>query len=487
MVVSTCSEYSQVSILNVAYRLKQKMLSKKEDAMLGVALALIVTVWVGYLILNKLKPQPVLMFAGLVLMTCAAVFGLGTILPAKQSTGLVWFDMFEFIKNVMSSRAAGLGLNIMAVGGFARYMDHIGASKVLVKISIKPLQKLHAPYLVLSGGFVIGQMLGLFINSASGLGMLLMVTMYPILISLGVSRVAATAAIGTTMCVDWSPGDTGSILSANTAGLDITTYWTQYQVPVATAVIITVAILHYFVQQWLDKKAGHVVQKTEVAATQTEENLPPTIYAILPTVPLFLILAFSDLWIKSIKMNIVLAMFISLFIAVVAEFIRWREPKKLCQDIQVFFDGMGLQFANVVTLVVAGETFAQGLNSVGAINTIIASAQQSGFGAAGMILVMVGIIAVCSVIMGSGNAPFFAFAALTPTVAAKMGIAPVLMLLPMHFAASSARAMSPITAVIVVVSGIANLNPIDVVKRTAIPMAGALIVNVATTFILFYK
>ena len=63
---------------------------------------------------------------------------------------------------------------------------------------------------------------------------------------------------------------------------------------------------------------------------------------------------------------------------------------------------------------------------------------------------------------------------------------PVLMLLPMHFAASIARAVSPITAVIVVVSGMANLPPVEVVKRTAIPMAGALIVNVAATFFFFY-
>ena len=68
-----------------------------------------------------------------------------------------------------------------------------------------------------------------------------------------------------------------------------------------------------------------------------------------------------------------------------------------------------------------------------------------------------------------------------------MDIAPVLMLLPMHFAASIARSMSPITAVIVVVSGIANVSPIDVVKRTSIPMIGALIVNVAATFIYFYR
>ena len=133
-----------------------------------------------------------------------------------------------------------------------------------------------------------------------------------------------------------------------------------------------------------------------------------------------------------------------------------------------------------------GQTFAKGLVTIGTIDAIIQSAQTSGFGAAGMILVMISIIAVSSVLMGSGNAPFFAFAALTPTVAAKMSVAPVVMLLPMHFAASAARAMSPITAVIVVSSSMGGVSPFDVVKRTAIPMAGALITLVAANFIFFY-
>lgn len=457
--------------------------------MVSIIVALLVTIWVGYLIVKKYKPQPVLFMAGIILMLIAVGLGLGNILSPKDSTGLVFFDMFEVIKKTLSSRAAGLGLNIMAVGGFARYMDHIGASKALVRIAIKPLEKLHAPYLVLAAAYLTGQVLGLFINSASGLGLLLMVTMFPILVNLGVSRLAATAVIGTTLCLDWSPGDTGSILSATTAGLDITTYWTQYQVPVALTVMAVVAVLHYFVQQWFDKREDHVVQKNIAVKEETkkDEVLPPAFYAILPTIPLILILAFSNLLFASIKMDIINAMLISVFITMVVEYIRYRDGKKIFNDIQIFFDGMGIQLATVVTLIVAGETFAHGLKTIGAIDAIINSAQNAGLGAAGMIIVMVSIIAVSSVVMGSGNAPFFAFAALTPTVAAKMAVAPVLMLLPMHFAASLARSVSPITAVIVVVSGMAGVSPVDVVKRTAIPMAGGLIVNVAATFLYFYR
>lgn len=454
---------------------------------MNIVISLIVTFWVGFLIVKKYKPQPVLFMAGLILMFAAVALGLGKILPVKESTGSVLFDAFEFIKQTFSSRAAGLGLNIMAVGGFARYMDHIGASKALVKLTIKPLLALRSPYIVMSGAWVVGMLLGLCINSASGLAMLLMVTMFPVLISLGVSRLSATAVIATTLCLDWSPSDTGTILSAVTAGIDPVIYWTNYQIPIAAVVIPVVAVLHFIVQKWFDKREGHVVEVTALAKSETDESLPPLIYAILPALPLVLILAFSSLWITWIKMDIIKAMFIGVAVGMIFEYIRHRDGKKVLDDIQSFFDGLGMQMANVITLIVAGETFAKGLTTIGTIDAIIASAQSSGFGAVGMILVMISIIAVASVVMGSGNAPFFAFAALTPTVAAKMSIAPVVMLLPMHFAASAARTMSPITAVIVVASSMGKVSPFDVVKRTAIPMIGALITLVAANFFFFYK
>lgn len=456
---------------------------------MGIVLSLLVTFWTGYLVVKKFKPQPVLFIAGFVLMFAAVALGLGTILPEKDSTGLVLFDAFEFVKKTLSSNVAGLGLNIMAVAGFARYMDHIGASGALVRLTIKPLLALKAPYLVMSGAWVLGMFLGLAINSASGLAMLLMVTVFPILVSLGVSRLSAVAAIATTLCLDWSPSDTGTLLAASTAGIEPVRYWVEYQVPIAAVVIPIVAVLHFWTQKWMDKRDGHVVVAgTEVSPIDSDKPVKhaPAFYAILPVLPLGLILSFSHLWISWIKMDIIKAMLIGLAIGMIVEYVRSRDARKTLADIQVFFDGLGMQMANVITLIVAGQTFAKGLVAIGTIDAIINAAQTSGFGAIGMILVMIAIIAVSSVIMGSGNAPFFAFAALTPTVAAKMSLAPVVMLLPMHFAASAARAMSPITAVIVVASGMGGVSPFDVVKRTAIPMIGALISLTAANFLFFY-
>lgn len=457
---------------------------------MALTISFFVTVWVAYLIYKKYKPQPVLVIGGFILMYVAVVLGYGKILAPKASTGAILFDTFQFMSQTLSSRAAKLGLNIMCVGAFARYMDKIGASRALVRMTIKPLLKLKSPYLVLAFSWILGLCIGLCINSASGLAMLLMVTVFPILVGLGVSRIAATAAVASTLCFDWSPSDTGTILSAETAGLNPVIYWTDYQVPIVIVAFFVVGVLFYFSQKYMDKKDGHIVTPMDVS-----DNVPsddpadkaPAIYALLPIVPLALILSFSPLWITSVKVNIINAMMIGLAIGMIAEFIRTRNLKEVCAGVQAFFDGMGMQMANVVTLIVAGQVFAQGLMSMGVIDTLIKSSQNAGFSPMLMMVVMVSIIAISSVVMGSGNAPFFAFAALTPAVAQASGIAPVLFLLPMHFAASIARTCSPITAVIVVASGMGNVSPFDLVKRTFIPMCGAMLVNVGMTFFYYYR
>lgn len=459
---------------------------------MNIIISIIVILWIGILVFKRYKAQAVLFIGGMVLLALAYLMGYGTILGAKQQTGNFIFDIYELIRILFSERAAKLGLNIMAVAGFARYMDHIGASRALVTLTIKPLKKLKSPYIVLSACWVVGMIIGLAINSASGLAMLLMVTMYPVLIALGVSKLSATAAIATTLCLDWSPSDTGTIFAAELAGVDPVTYWHSFQVPVALWVFPVVAVLHYLTQKYMDKRDGHIVESQDVVVHEekmTNEDLrkaeAPLYYAILPVIPLALILSFSSLWISWIKMNIIMAMLIGTTIGMIFQYFRTFDGKFTLADLQVYFDGMGRQMANVVSLIVAGELFAKGLMAIGTIDALINWAKTSGFGGIGITLVMVSIIGISSIVMGSGNAPFFAFANLVPSIAASTGVSAALMILPMHFIASAFRAISPITAVIVVASGMAGISPFDLVKRTAIPMIGAGITLVVANFVMF--
>ncbi len=460
--------------------------------MLGLVIAIVVVAWVARFVLKKYPAQPILFTAGIFMMVLALVFGLGEILPAKQTTGSPWLDIIQSISLAFSSRAAKLGMIIMLIGGFSKYMDCIGASTSLVRLAIKPLQKMGHPYLVLALTSVLGNFLAMFISSASGFGLLLMVTMYPVLVRLGVSRIAACAVIATTAAPGWGPAGADNIYAAELIGMEIVPYFMQYQVPVGLCTVLVLAVAHFFVQRHLDAKNPDEMAGKDVSAAVTEEQAKaqetpavPGFYALLPTLPLLLVLFFglSD---TGIEMDISLATLVSIFLTMVIEFIRHRDGLKTCQDISSFWQGMGLQMATVVTLVVAAETFSKGLISLGAIDTLITSAQNAGFGGIGMMFVFVAIIIAATLITGSGNATFFAFVPLAPKVAALSGIAPVLLVLPMNFVSNLARSLSPIAAVMIVVAGAAGLSPMDLAKRTFLPVAAATVANIAITLILFF-
>ncbi|MGR3752604.1 C4-dicarboxylate transporter DcuC [Edwardsiella anguillarum] len=452
--------------------------------MLELILAGLVTTLVVYLLAKEYKPQPVLLLGGILLLTLTAVFDLGTILPAEKTTHLKYFDIFKIFSDILSLRLAGLGLTLMAIAGFARYMEHVGASKALFSIFEKPLKSVRSPYMLLVISFLVTQILVIFIPSHAGLGMLLMVTMYPILIRAGVSPLSALAVIGCCQFIDHGPGSGNVIMAAKTANLDPATYFIKYQLPVTLPIIFVVAITHFFIQKWWDKREGFVFNPAHIDKIDHQDNdCPPRYYAILPIIPLILIIGFSPLMQKVIKLEVTTAMIISTTIALFFEYIRLRSAKAVLDSFMLFFEGMGKQFVVVVSLIVSGELFANGLLKIGAVDQLITTAQSAGLGIGTMIVVMSFILALAAFLMGSGNAAFFSFAALTPRIAAFLKIDVVTLILPMQIMTSFGRTVSPITAAIVAISGIAGVSPFQVVKRTAIPMAAAAITNLGLTFV----
>ena len=246
--------------------------------MIGVLISLAVTVLVVWILLKKMKAQFVLFFGGLVLLVSAlAMDALGLlpngaqILPkGVSSTGFVGFDLFKCITSLMSSRVAGIGLLIMAASGYSTYMAKIGASALMADYISRPLRVFKSPYLVLALSYVVGAVADLFIPSASGLSMLLMVTMYPVLVRLGVSRLSAAALIITVSCLDMGPTSGAANYAAQVAGMDTMTYFIEYQLPVGIVTTIAVAVLHYFSQKYFDAKDGE--KANEIDETVAKQN-----------------------------------------------------------------------------------------------------------------------------------------------------------------------------------------------------------------------
>ncbi|EOH2811761.1 C4-dicarboxylate transporter DcuC [Campylobacter jejuni] len=149
----------------------------------------------------------------------------------------------------------------------------------------------------------------------------------------------------------------------------------------------------------------------------------------------------------------------------------------------IFFKGMGHLFVITVSLIVCGQVFASGLLSVGFVDTLIEFCKNAGFGVLAIIIAVSILLAVCAFLMGSGNAAFFSFAPLIPNIAKHFGVETITMIAPIQIMTGFGRCVSPIALAILAISAIARVSPFAVVKRTAIPMLVAAIVNVIMTYI----
>ncbi|ALX93996.1 transporter [Serratia fonticola] len=446
--------------------------------MTGFIIGMIVTVLAAWFIIKNYQPQTVLLLAGLSLLLITAVFfPEQSILYGKaKSIGWVGGDIFAFVKESLTTQVAGIGLIIMAAGGFADYMDHIKASNSMVNLCIKPLQMIKAPYLILAIGYILSQLLHVAISSAAGLAMLLLVTFFPVLVRLGVSKAAAASMIGMSAFMDLGPAVGTANLAAKHAGMETAVYFAHYQLPVATGVMLAVAVLIFFTARYFDAKDGHIVTQQQVEQPTSEDTAKvPAFYAFLPVFPVILVIVFSPLVISSIKIDVVTAMIIGTLLAFFCELLVRRDFKTACKGIQVFFKGMGTMFTSIVSLLVCADVFAQGLQIIGAVDFIIHTVQAAGFGFGNMTIVMALLVCVTAALTGSGVAAFFSFSGLAPGIAAKFGESAVSMILPMQLMAGMGRSISPVAGVIIAVSKAGECSPFMIVRRTLIPAVGGMI------------
>ena len=259
-------------------------------------------------------------------------------------------------------RVKGLGLQLMAIGGFSRYMEHVGASNALFEVFKKPLSMIKSPYILLGAAFLVSQVMAIFVPSHAGLALLLMVTLYPLLVRSGVSQMSALGMIGCAQYVDAGPGSGNCNMAAQVAGMDVSEYFVYYQLPLFVAVTLIVCVTHMIVQRWWDKKEGWTFDPNNIAtlagskASDADANTPK-IYAILPIIPLFLIIFFSKVAGSSIRMDVVTAMLISTIVAICFELVRHRKVKEVFASLKLFYEGMGKILVSVVSLIVCGEFF----------------------------------------------------------------------------------------------------------------------------------
>lgn len=451
--------------------------------MLEVIISLIVVFGVGYLIYKKYNATIALAVGGLVLLIAAAILG-HPILAEDSTTGIAFLDVFKAIETSFIKNLGNIGLTIMTLFGFSSYMNLIGANEVTVNVMTKPLGKIKSKYILIPVIFLLGNLLSLVVPSASSLAVLLMATLYPVLTKVGVTPLTAGAVIATTATIMPTPLGADNVLAAETFGMNIMDYVVAHA-KVSIPALLIMAVAHYFWQKYLDKKENlEDLKIDESKLVKLNKNLPPKYYAILPILPLILVL-FFNLVMKDVKIGLVSITFISLIISVVIELIRKRDCVKVTNDINEFFKGMGSGLAMVVTLLVAASLLVDGLKALGIVDMITNSVKNLQGAGTILMLAFSGITFLIGLISGGGLSVFYASVGMIPNLADAVNVSGPMIALPMQMVANLVRSISPVAACIIVVCSITGTSPMKIVKRTSVPvMVGVIAVLILSVILL---
>lgn len=434
--------------------------------MIWIGLAIVVVTF--YLIYKNYEARLVLALSGLVMAFIGQVV-VGT-------NGGVSAAVDAFVKQLVNG---GLVPTIVTVMGFGYVMTFTKCSDHLVNLLVKPLARV--PVIAIPGAVSITWLLNIVLPSAAGIAAAVGVLLIPALIALKVRPVMAAAAvfIGTWGSVV-SPG-----LMFNPQIADIA--FKAKEIPAPDAMIV-------IMQEALPCAIGAlvaaicltiicIVLKEGVGSTEIVKELPDgeeiqknfkvnPIKAIIPIIPLaLLVLASKQVGVLPTKaFSVPVCMLIGTAIGLIVALFN---KQKIGEASKKFCRGAGDGFCDVVILIAAAAMFASGMKAIGLTGALVDA--MKGSQSVAMFAAAAGPF-VMAAISGSGNAAALAFnQAITPN-AADFGLTIVQLGAVAQIAAGLGRSMSPVAGGVIILAGIAGVNPMEVVKRTAIPAIVALIV-----------
>ena len=437
---------------------------------IGIALV-ILTFWLIY---KNYEARLVLFLSGIVMTLIGVTFG-------GSSVGLS-DAVNAFVKQFVNG---GLVPTFTTVMGFGYVMSYTKCADHLVNALVRPLSKV--PMLVIPGAVIITWFLNIVLPSAVGIAAAVGVLLIPALIALKVRPVMAAAAVflGTWGSVA-SPG-----LMFNPQVADIAYRAGEISSPDAMIVImaefmpalagaIVSAILLAILAVFMKEGVGSQV---EVNASETgekpEELKINYLYALVPILPLFLLVIASKQvgWLPNKVFTVPCCMLIGTGVGLVIGLINHLKAgdisKKFCR-------GCGDAFCDVACLIAAAAVFASGMKSIGLTGTLVDAMKGSQSIAMASAVVGPWLMAL---VCGSGNAAALAFNEVITPHAADFGMTVVQLGAVAQVAAGLGRTISPVAGGVIVIASIAGVNPMDICKRTFIPVCAALAIFTAGMYL----
>ena len=396
-----------------------------------------------FLLIKRYEARMVLVAAGIIMCACA-----GNPMAALNS----------FAKGMGSSMISSACSSM----GFALVMRFTGCDKHLINFLAKGLTKVH--FLIIPGVVLATFAVNMALPSAAGTAAAAGAIFIPIMMGAGIHPAMAAAAV---KCGTYgsmlNPGLAHNPFVAKIAGvgvMDVIAF--HYKANLASLVIaaITITVIAYMTHENKD----HFAEGLEL-----EENFKVNyLYALMPIIPIAILLLGATKIVPIFKMGVAQAMIIGCILALA---VTRTNPAELTKS---FFDGMGKAYADIIGIIISAGVFVAGMNAMGLVKAFTNAMLNNP--AIVKIAASVGPF-LLGLIVGSGDAATFAFnEAITPH-ATDFGMTPVQMGSMATLGGTLGRTMSPIAGATIIVAGIAGVNPMEIAKRNALPMVLAMVVG----------
>lgn len=403
----------------------------------------LIVLGVIWLLLKRYESRMVLIVAGILMCVIA---------------GKPMASLDAFAKSMTN---AGLITSVCSCMGFALCMKYTGCDKHLVVMIGKVLKKMG--FLLIPGATLATFIINIAIPSAAGCSAAVGVIFIPIMMAAGIHPAMAAAAVKSgTYGSMLNPGLVHNGVIAKLAGVQITDVIAHHMLATVVGVVVAAATLTV-IAVLLKENKGYV---PEGGVVDEEDFKINPLHALMPLLPVIILLLGSTGMVSILKMGVPQAMVIG---AIVSLVVTRKDPVKLTKS---FFDGMGDAYANIIGIIISVGVFVAGLNSLGLIKALI-----------NWMLNSTGIVKIAAtfgpfllaLISGSGDAATVAFNEAVTPHAAEFGLNTMSMGSMASLGGTLGRTISPIAGATIICAGIAGVDPMEVCKRNALGITLALL------------
>mgnify|MGYP001634922425 CR=1 FL=1 len=396
--------------------------------------AVVVVIATVYALIKRYETRLVLLTSGFVM----AFISLQPMVAFKQ------FDK--------SMTNGSLIIAICSALGFAAVISLTKCDVHLVSLLMKPLKRLGV--FLLPSCMIVTSVISTAIPSMAGLS----AAVGPTMIRSGFKPAIAAAAVGGCMMPAYlNPGVSHNPFISKLASMEIMQFIGAHAVTTVTLGAISILIITITCFAYGDFKKNDTAVKEAVEEASNEIARPNIFFAIAPLVPVVLLVC-ASLWAPQLKMSVATAMLIGTFYALA---VTRSNPEEVTKK---FFAGMGNGYAKILGIIIAAGVFAAGLRAAGVIDVFVQYLTHTNEvakigGAFGPFIL--------AVLTGSGDAAAFAFNEAVTPHAPTFGMTIDGLGYIAMMAAGIGRQASPLAGGIILLSGIAGVSPVEVVKRTA--------------------